>query len=536
MKTIRLFIAVLIITLVGPTAANENEKTPRALNPVIWADVPDIAIIRVGNIYYMSSTTMHMSPGLPIMRSNDLVNWEVVSYAHGILGENEYLRLENGKNAYGRGTWASSLRYHEGVFYASTFSFTTGNTYVFTTRDIENGTWDRISFQPVLFDHTLFFDHDGKVYMLHGGGDIRITELKSDLTGVKPGGVNKVLIPDAGRLAAADLMLPAEGSQMIYHDGKYYLFNITWPRDGMRTVIVHRANNILGPYEGRVALQDRGIAQGSIIQTPGGEWYAYMFRDFGAVGRIPYMIPMTWKDGWPVLGINGKVPDTLDIPVENIGVKGIVATDEFNRRGGDNTLPLVWQWNHNPDNRFWSLTQRRGHLRLTTGRVDSDVLQARNTLTQRTFGPLSSATVSMDVRGMKDGDRAGLIALQRRYGSVGVKMENGARYIFMVSAQDDTPVELAKIPLDQNKVYLRIECDFRDRADIAYFYYSLNGRKWERIGAPLQMTYTLPQHFMGYRFGLFNYATNAPGGFVDFNFFRLSDRIGQQQNATFRMF
>src|SRR5437868_11296983 len=110
-------------------AAEPLSPPASAHNPIIWADVPDIAIMRVGKTYYMSSTTMHMSPGLPIMKSTDLVNWSMASYAYETLADNEALRLENGKEAYGRGSWASSLRYHDGVFYASTFSATSGRTH-----------------------------------------------------------------------------------------------------------------------------------------------------------------------------------------------------------------------------------------------------------------------------------------------------------------------------------------------------------------------------------------------------------------------
>jgi len=492
-----------------------------AENPIIWADVPDMSIIRVNGMFYMSSTTMHMSPGLPIMKSKDLVNWELVSYAYDTLADTAELRLENGRNAYGGGSWASCLRYHNGVFYASTFSYTTGKTYIFTTDDIENGSWNTISFTPVLHDHSLYFADDGRVFMVYGGGDIRIAELNRDLSGIKPNGINTLIIPDAGKMAGEDLMLHAEGSQLIKHEGYYYLFNITWPRNGMRTVLVHRADNIFGPYEGRVALRDRGIAQGSIIDTPDGGWYAYMFRDFGAVGRIAYIIPVTWEDGWPILGIDGKVPATLNIPVKNIGVSGIVTSDEFNRNHGDNFLPLAWQWNHNPDNRLWCLVERSGYLRLTTGRVDTDVLQARNTLTQRTFGPKSEAITAIEVSNMRDGDYAGIIALQRRYGFVGVKMENGIKSIVMVNAGIEVPIEIESIQLMQDRVCIKIVCDYVNRNDIAFFFYSLNGEDWIRIGDTLQMSYNMP-HFMGYRFGLFNFATKIPGGFVDFDFFRVS--------------
>jgi beta-xylosidase len=517
-----IFFIVLFFSLMA--VINSEAQDIKAHNPIIWADVPDLNIVRVGDTYYMASTTMHMAPGVPIMKSKDLVNWELINYAYNTLVDNDAMNLENGSNAYGRGSWAPCIRYHNEMFYVTTFSATSGKTHIYKTRDIESGSWEAISFSPMLHDHSLFFDDDGRTYMLYDGGNIRIVELESDLSGIKQGGINELIIPDAGKVAAKDLMLHAEGSQLIKHDGKYYLFNITWPRNGMRTVVLHRADKITGPYEGRVALQDRGIAQGCIIDTPEGDWYAYMFRDFGAVGRIPYLMPMKWEDGWPVLGIDGKVPDMLDIPVENIGVKNIVASDEFNRKGGDNALPLAWQWNHNPDNRFWSLIQRKGHLRLTTGRVDTDVLQSRNILTQRTFGPESSASVSLDVSNMKEGDCAGFIALQRRYGFVGVKMENGAKYIVMESVETTEPVELERIALSKKKVHFKIDCDFNERTDKAYFYYSLDGKKWTAIGKPLQMAYTLP-HFMGYRFGLFNYATKTTGGFVDFDYYRISDSI-----------
>ncbi|MBV9868962.1 MAG: family 43 glycosylhydrolase [Abitibacteriaceae bacterium] len=496
----------------------------QAQNPIIWADVPDMAMIRVGDTYYMSSTTMHLSPGLPIMKSKDLVNWEIVNYAYDILDDMDELNLANGKSSYGRGSWASSLRYHNGTYYASTFAQTTGKTYVYTTKDIEKGPWKVSSFRPALHDHSLFFDNDGRVYMITGGGNLRLIELTADAAAIKPDGFNQVIIPNASAVSGPNIGLPAEGSQLLKHDGKYYLFNITWPRGGMRTVIVHRADKITGPYEGRVALQDKGVAQGSLIDTPQGEWFAYLFRDNGAVGRVPYLVPVKWENGWPVLGVDGKVPDTLNLPASKGPLPGIVASDDFERRAGERALPLVWQWNHNPDNKLWSLTARPGYLRLSTGRVDNDFLSARNTLTQRTFGPESSATTAIDVSNLKDGDCAGLALLQKNYGLVGVQAEGGANYLVMVNAGSGRPAEAERISLRQTKVYLKAECDFKNRADKAHFFYSLDGHSWTSIGTQLHMSYTIP-HFMGYRFGLFNYATKTPGGFVDFDYFHISDKI-----------
>ncbi len=267
-----------------------------------------------------------------------------------------------------------------------------------------------------------------------------------------------------------------------------------------------------------------------MIDTPAGDWYAFLFQDYGAVGRIPFLVPVEWQDGWPVMGVDGKVPDTLDIPagaqnvsgVSGSGVSGIVASDDFVRTADQPALPLAWQWNHNPDDRFWSLTERPGFLRLTTGRIDRDFLSARNSLTQRTFGPQCSGTVALDVSQMKNGDVTGLAVLQKKFGLVGVAMENDTKSVVMQSAEDDTPRQLASVPLKQNTVYLHIDCDFRDRTDKAYFYFSLDGQSWAPLGEPLQMAYTLP-HFMGYRFALFNFATKTSGGHVDFDYFHIGD-------------
>jgi len=156
--------------------------------------------------------------------------------------------------------------------------------------------------------------------------------------------------------------------------------------------------------------------------------------------------------------------------------------------------------------------------------VDADFVHARNSLTQRTFGPECSGTVAIDVSNLKDGDVAGLAALQRKYGLVGVRATGDTRSIVMVSAESNPPVEVESVPLAGTTVFLKLDCDFKDRADKASFFYSLDGLKWQAIGKPLRMAYTLP-HFMGYRFALFNYATKTAGGSVDFDYFRVTGKV-----------
>ncbi|MBE9601634.1 glycoside hydrolase 43 family protein [Pedobacter sp. MC2016-24] len=520
MKRIMAFVALVIVFFMSNGVFAQQQT---AVNPIIYADVPDMSMIRVGNTYYMSSTTMHMSPGVPIMKSTDLVNWKLVSYAYDTLANTNTMNLEDGKNTYGKGSWASSLRYHKGAFYVSTFSATSGKTHVYTTRDIEKGSWKVLSFRPVLHDHSLFFDDDGRVYMVFGAGKIRLAELNSDVSGIKPGTKEQVLIENANE-PSGNGGLPAEGSQLFKLNGKYYLFNITWPKGGMRTVVVHRADHLRGPYEGRIAFQDFGVAQGGLIDMPDGRYYAYLFRDYGAVGRVPYLVPVSWQDGWPVLGDAGKLVPLTGLPAGTGLMPGIVASDEFLRTKKAPALPLVWQWNHNPDPKLWSVTQRKGYLRLTTGRLDTHFLQAKNTLTQRTIGPVCVGSTMLDISKMKDGDFAGLSMLQKNYGQIGVQVSGNTKVLVMIDAGAGRPIETKGDALHQDKIYFKIECEFGNLKDTANFIYSLDGVIWKALGTPLKMSYTLP-HFMGYRFGLFNYASKHVGGYADFDYFHISDNL-----------
>jgi len=522
MKNIFIFVYVISFLWINGVFVKAQKKTIKAQNPIIWADVPDMSIIRVADTYYMSSTTMHMNPGVPIMKSKNLINWQIVNYAYDTLATNDALLLQKGKQAYGKGSWASCLRYYNNTYYLSTFSSTSGKTHIYSTKNIEKGPWIAKTFAPAYHDHTIFFDDDKK-YIIWGGGKLKIAELKEDLSGVKAN-TERVLIENASKPSGDNIMLSAEGSQLFKINGKYYLFNISWPRNGMRTVIVHRANKITGPYKGRVVLQDRGIAQGGLIDTPDGKWYAYLFRDYGAVGRIPYIVPVTWKNGWPQLGVNNKVPNELDILVDSQNINGIVVSDEFNRKFNAKSIPLEWQWNHNPNNNNWTVTERKGYLRLKNGRIDQGFLDTRNTLTQRAYGPQSSASIKIDVSNLKEGDYTGLGALQKQYGFVGVKRAQGKNFIIMMDGSTSKANEVACIVTGETNVYLRVDMNFLNKTDKAYFYYSFDGVKWNKIGNNLQMKYTMP-HFMGYRFAIFSYATMFTDGYVDVDWFRWNKDI-----------
>ena len=508
MKTLFTILKKLIccaVLAVSSTAAIGQMAT----NPVLWADVPDPDIIRVGDTYYMVSTTMHFNPGAPIMKSKDLVTWETVGYVYDILSSQNETNLESGKNMYGKGSWAACLRYVNNYYYVYFLSYTTNKTHVYRTANIETGPWEAATMSG-MHDLSVLFDDDGKVWSVYGGPDVQIRELTADGMAFKAGTTNRTLIPNAGSPAGTSFIVAGEGAHILKIDGMYYVFIITWPSGSGRTQVVWRSSSLSGPWEGKTILSTNGIAQGQIIQTPAGKWYGLLFKDNGAVGRIPYLTTVTWTNGWPMMA----APATLDIPASKIGLTGIVSSDDFNY-SAPVKLNKCWQWNHNPDPARWSVSDRPGYLRITTGRTDAGIHTAKNTLTQRTYGPTSTGVVSMDAANMKNGDYAGLSAFQDAYGYVGVKMVNGAKHIVMVNAG----TEVASVPLSQNTVYLRVDCDFKNQADNATFHYSLDGAKWTAIGNALKMSFKLT-HFCGYRFGLFNYATLAAGGYVDFDYFK----------------
>lgn len=567
-------------------AAPAGDKVGTFTNPMIFADVPDMDIIRVGDTYYMVSTTMHFSPGCGIMKSKDLVNWEIVNYAYDELDAGDNFRLLNGKSEYSQGSWAANLRYdpYEKMYYMIMTCNTTGKTYFYVTDDIENGRWHcsvtdlagRKEYK--CYDPGLLFEDTGtemKKYVLHpadtfSDNAMYLREMSVDKDW------NVTVSPREKVLDYANLEKPARGLRAEgYHGykiGDYYYIFMIQGCDGQRQEIVWRTKNLKnGPWEsrmvfggemtderGNIVMQTNGIGQGGIVQTPPqrgeseGAWWCFLFKDYGSVGRIPVWLPMTWSaDGWPVVGSgttdklpqghNMTTPYRVDLPVS----KGmtIVQGDDFDswqpaasksRFGaryeqsvlGDmhhGWLKPVWQWNHIPDMDGWSLTERKGWLRLTTTSVAHHLRDARNSLTQRTFGPTCSGQTLVDVSLMKDGDCAGLASFQRRYGFVGVKKENGRLHLVMhraMNRDDANGQDIEVKPLAQTLVWLRVDHDFRDLTDKATFFYSLDGKQWQPIGDTLQMHYDMPD-FCGQRFMLFNFATKATGGVADFDFFHV---------------
>ena len=467
---------------------------------------------------------MHFNPGIPVMVSTNLVDWKMASYCYETIENRPKDRLDDGRNDYSGGTWASSIRYDAqgDMFYVTSFNNQIDSTYLFWTRDPEKEPWSFSRLSPKQYDESLWIE-DGRfwIYATVPGRPykVRLTELKDDLSGFKDRG--EIVLDNVTDCCGGGGL--GEGTQVFKRNGWYYLVNIAWPRGNCRTVVVHRGKTRRGPWEGKVVLQREGIAQGSFIDDADGNWYGYFFGDRGAVGRCPYILPVTWEDDWPVVGRTNLVSSASP------RMPGVVASDEFN----SGKLDIAWQWNHNPVESLWSLTARPGWMRLSTDRLDGDLLSARNTLTQRCWGPACRAVTKLDVSGMKPGDWAGIAFFQKEYGFIGVRKTSDGRVFVEVTgpAVKRGQGAVAELRRGAKEVYLKAIGDFARPAreffngnpegdDLGRFAFSEDGVAWFPLGRSFKMRYTIP-HFTGYRFALFYFSTEEAGGHVDFDFLRL---------------
>ena len=543
MKRIYFILAGILLMQAASVRADDYETLhmEKIQNPMLWADVPDPDVIRVGDTYYLVSTTMHLMPGAPIMTSKDLKNWETVGYIFDRLTDSPKYDLLNG-TVYGRGQWATSLKYHNGKFYAllaPNERGAMGDTYIFSAEKAE-GPWTIVSRMRHFHDCSLFFDDDGRVYVIYGTGEMM--ELKPDLSDVIEGTHQQLFQREEDEKGIL------EGSRMIKHNGKYYLLMIShvYAPGKHRREVCYRADNIHGPYEKQVILESEfgGFsyeAQGTIVDTPDGDWIGIIFQDRGGVGRVLTVMPCRWVNGWPMLGDeNGKVPETVRPLVNGQPATAIVKSDDFS----SDKLGLHWQWNHNPIDEAWSLKERPGFLRLKTNRVVSNLYLAPNTLTQRMEGPTCSGTIAIDISKMKDGDCAGLAAFNSDTGALVIKKKGKNLVLEMVEMsvtltdldKEVTNVEekvIESIPLNAQlstlnaQLFLRIDADFRPvndhGRDAANFYYSIDGSQWTQIGTKdYRLNFDWRRFFMGSKFGIFCYATKKKGGYVDIEAFNYS--------------
>ncbi|WP_281550243.1 glycoside hydrolase 43 family protein [Murimonas intestini] len=505
------------------------------INPIIKLDYPDPDVIRVGDTYFMVSTTMHFMPGCEILRSYDLVNWEHVCYVYETLDGTPGQRLSDDESIYGKGMWAACIRFHEGKFYICFVANDTHKTYLFTAENIE-GPWEKHFIEGFYHDSSLLFDDDGNVYIVYGNKDIWITQLKEDLSAPKPGGLNRIIISDEGHPG-----LGYEGSHIYKINGRYYVFLIHSRRDRwFRTEACFSAESLEGKFTGKDVLEDdrgycgQGVAQGGIVDTPWGDWYAVLFQDHGAVGRIPVLMPVTWKNDFPVFGTEGKVPGKVSVTSTRPGYayKPLTGSDDFYYSpGADGKIwpDAKWQFNHEPAESAYKLDGQSGTFEITVSKICKNLTQAPNTLTQRMCFPACSAEVTIDAGNLSEGDYAGLCVLQGCYAMAALTRRKGRLWIVMQSREAENAsleamepdlssgMEWEAVQIEGDTVRIKVTADFDHMKDEAVFYYQKNGQ-FIPIG-PAHKLYFKMDHFTGSRVGLFCYGTMTLGGKAYFSRF-----------------
>ncbi len=524
-------------------------------NPLFYDEFSDPDILRVGDDYYLAGTTMHSVPGLVILHSKDLVNWENISYCFDRFDfQDEAFWLKNGKEIYGQGIWAPCIRYANGQFYV--FSNVNGKgLQCWTSKEI-TGPWEHHNLTGRIYDLSVLFDDDGTIWAIHGYGEVHATQLKPDMTGPVEG-TDHVIIPKGSAVG--------EGHHMYKIDGKYVLISTDYQPNGRTLCSI--SDNILGPYETRVITADEtfgyhaapltqidgrimpdghpvsvpivdrdataasNIHQGGIVQTQTGEWYALLMMDFHSIGRTVTLAPVTWKDGWPMLGLEGnlgRAPRTWFKP--NIpGAESVTPHAPYERNEDFNgkALGRVWQWNHNPDERKWAL--KGGRLQLTAQPAEQ-LMWARNSLTQRVIGPQSTTTVQLFTKKMKDGDVAGLGNINVPCSWVGIVRQGKTNVLrcFEQLTNDTTDVAIPQ----QDGIWLRMEGDF-DRDSMQYAY-STDGSTFIPIGRKMPLSYQLIT-FQGSRAALFAFNHKGQeGGVAQFdNFQVVESKADRSQNIPY---
>jgi len=493
-------------------------------NPLMWGDWPDPDVIRVGDDFYLTSTSMHYVPGCPIAQSRDLVNWKMAGYAVQRYNEDPRWDMKGGE-LYLNGAWATTLRYHKGLFYLgfctpSGWGTPNGHFSICTAKDVR-GPWKRTIFPQYLYDPGLFFDDDGRVYVVHGQGTLYLTELAPDAQSVAkpPAKIWSGRFNAQGELDQAKGTFGLEGSHVYKVGGRYYILCAGGGTEGFQICL--RSDKLEGPYECKCVCRDdssdppNGLHQGGMVQLKNGEWWFIVMQDRGPIGRVPNLVPIKWIDDWPMLGAKGEGKGVVVYQKPDTGRRQApeapATSDDFSSR----QLGLQWQWNHNPDPINWSLNERPGYMRLRATKA-TELNHARNLLTQRVQGPASEATARIDYSGLKNGDLAGLAVFQSPFAYLAIRRRSEGDKIVMV---DDGKIVAEESLPSGHSIWLRATVDAKDFT--ASFAYSPDGNRFTTIGKPFAMGLGL--YWTANRFGLFNFCVDASGlgGVADFDWIHL---------------
>ncbi|KAH7399740.1 glycosyl hydrolase family 43 protein [Cadophora sp. MPI-SDFR-AT-0126] len=500
-----------------PHHALQKHQTTTFTNPVIYSDFADNDITRgPDGKFYFSASNMHFSPGAPILRSSDLVNWESIGHSVPTLAFGAAYDMTDG-TAYRRGTWASTMRYRasNGLWYwIGCVDFWV--TYIYTASDVA-GPWSQRSalYGKCYYDCGLLIDDDDTMYVVHDNTNVKMSQLSAD-------GFSEVKVQDVFGTPAGYSGL--EGNRLYKRNGTYYILDDA-PSDG--ATFIWKASSVWGPWTSKLLIEKVKAPvggggdpdQGSLVETADGKWYFMSFTWAYPAGRMPILAPVTWgSDGFPVLTtVNGEWGASYPMPLPAVKTPSWTGTDNF----PGTSLSVQWEWNHNPDTTKYSVNNG---LTLSTATVTTDLYHARNTLTHRLYGPQPVGTVVLDFTNMADGDRTGLSAFRDQASYIGVHRSGSKYSINFVDGllqnktdwstiSNGTIVDTVDIS-SSRKVWLKTNIDARaDGTKLATYEYSLNGTAWVKMKGSAALS-TGWEIFMGYRFGIFNFASIALGGSV----------------------
>ncbi len=503
----------------------------------------------------MISSTIHTSPGMTILESQDLVNWQIVGHVFDKISWDPTYNWDQ-MAGYGGGVWAGVLARHEGLWYVY---FIHGGLYVATAKEI-TGPWSEpvlITSENVGTDPGVFWDEENKEGWLVCKAGI---DPDSDDPAMRLVKLYKLSWDGLSILDEGQIIYRGRGSEAckIYQkEGMFYVFLVDNDiSDDDRKQIVLRGKRLDGPLERRVVLErgngiSRSCSQGALVQTPDGNWWFThqlkqepwdrkngVLSNASWEGRPQYLVPVRWEDGWPVIGVdpdNNGIGNTVHQwrkPVQGYPVTAPQTDDDFR----STSLGLQWQWNHNPRNTHWSLEKRPGWLRLYASRPirdgKADGIRSRNgsfwntpnTLSQRHMGKKNGqATTKIDLTGMEPGQYAGFCHYGGQYILAGVKMNKsrGKSLYFNYNGEELTGPEV-----NQSMIYFRTDIE----GNQATFSYSVNGENWVRLGAEFILRMG---HWRGNRIGFFTWNEMEDNinksGYIDIDWFRY-DYDGPKEN------
>lgn len=474
------------------------------INPVLYSDYSDPDVIRVNNKYYMVCSEFHFM-GMPVLESDDMVNWKIIGQVYTRLDFPAY----DSNNRYAGGSWAPAIRYHNNRFWV--YFCTPDEGLFMSTATNPAGPWTplvQVKNIAKWEDPCPFWDDDGKAYLghsLHGAGPIIIHRLSEDGTRLLDDGVTVYTGP------------VAEGTKIHKWNNLYY---ISIPEggvgEGWQTVL--RAKSIYGPYEKKVVLEKgstsvNGPHQGALVNTPEGEWWFYHFQSDGAMGRVLHLQPVHWQEGWPVIGVDidrNGIGEPVHVWKKPAAGKTTIAygpqsTDSFTKA----TLGLQWQWNHNPVQEAWSLVAKPGWLSLKALPA-TGFTKARNTCTQKVMGTTGEVITELDISALTEGQKAGVCSMSKIYSLLGVYKRQGKAVVFT----DRNGQVQEERTLTGKKIYLKMQLDITTGNN--RFFYSTDNITY----TPVKETFeTRWGYWKGTRIGLFSYNEAGGGGTALFNQF-----------------